>query len=197
LKLRVSYPGLAIPSTLNYSLNGAVKSLELTTDSLSVTVVGNFDVVNTTANVSFPSGGIWYDYLTGATITATGSPQSLLLSPGEYHVYLSKNLSGTGTGGNTGGSSGSFYVKVSPNPVVSTNSTIDYQLSQPGQASLMLANIRGQIIGSIDLGNQSAGPHDLPISQFPISLPLMANGYYVLKLMANGQSAHVAFLLVR
>ena len=46
LKLRNLYPGLANPaaSGLVYSLNGAVKSLQVSTDSLSVAVIGNFYV---------------------------------------------------------------------------------------------------------------------------------------------------------
>lgn len=202
LQLRAAYPGLAVPSSLNYSLTGPLKSMQLVSDSLSVTVIGNFDVVGSTGNVSFPSAGSWYDYLTGAAYTATGSPQSITLLPGEYHVYVNKKLSdtaktGTGTGGNAGGGSGSFFVKITPNPVVNDNHTIVYQLPQPGQASLVLANLRGQIVGSIDLGYQLAGSHTLSITQFHLSLPLLANGYYVLKLTANGQSTHAAFLLER
>ena len=56
-------------------------------------IVANFDVVlPATASVSFQSAGTWYDYLTGETITATGAAQILPLQPGEYHVYVNKNI---------------------------------------------------------------------------------------------------------
>ena len=66
--------------------------MELTSDSLSVTAMGNFDVVSTTGNLSFPSAGSWYNYLTGETYTATGNQESFTLSPGEYRVYVNKKL---------------------------------------------------------------------------------------------------------
>ncbi len=203
LQLRGSYPGLDVPSGLTYSLNGAFKSLQLSSDSLRVAVIGNFDVVSSTGNVSFPTAGRWYDYFTGKSIVATGSQQSFTMAPGEYHVYVSKSITdsvagggGPGTGGGTGGTGG-FGIGIYPNPVVNGEPTITYQLPQGGQVSLMMANYRGQIVGTIDLGNQTAGSHTLPVGQFPASLPLLANGYYVIKMMCNGQSAHVAFLLAR
>jgi hypothetical protein len=202
LQLRASYPGLAVPAGLNYSLTGAFKSLQLSSDSLKVAVIGNFDVVSSTGNIIFPTAGLWYDYFTGKSIMATGSSQSFTLAPGEYHVYTSKLLSdtvagGTGPGTGTGTGSGGLSIGIRPNPVVNSVPTIFYQLPQAGPASLMMANYRGQIVGTVDLGNQAAGSHTLSVGQFPASLPLLANGYYVLKLMSNGQSAHVAFLLAR
>lgn len=207
LHLRSTYPGLSTPSSINYSLNGAVKSLQISTDSLRVVVIGNFDVVNATGNVSFPTEAIWYDYFTGKAFAATGSAQSFTLAPGEYHVYTSKSLTDTvvttggggggGTGGGTppGGGSGTFGIGIYPNPVVNSNPTITYQLPQSGRVSVMVADVRGQVLGTLDLGDQAAGSHNLSVAQIPLSLPLMSNGYYVLKMMFNGQNAHVAFLL--
>jgi hypothetical protein len=205
LALRASYPGLAVPSGLTYSLNGAFKSLQASSDSLRVTVIGNFDIVSATGSVSFPTEGRWYDYFTGKSFIATGSAQSFTLAPGEYHVYVSKSITdsvaggggpGTGTGGGGPGPDG-FSISILPNPVTNSVPTITYQLPQAGRVSLMMANYQGQKVGAIDLGNQGAGSHTLSFGQFPASFPLLTNGYYVIKMMCNGQKAHVAFLLAR
>lgn len=205
LKLRALYPGLAVPSSVKSDLSGAFKSLQLTTDSLGVVVIGNFDVVTTTGNVSFPAAGTWYKYLsggsiaaTGGNVTATGSPQSFSLAPGEYRVYLNKNLVNTDTvpggGGNTPVSS--LAINVYPNPVVGSGSSVSYQLPESGNVSITVLNLMGQNLGTLGLGNQQPGRYTLSGGQLPFSFPSMSDGYYVLKIFCNGKSARVPFLVI-
>ncbi|HVW98805.1 MAG TPA: alpha-amylase family glycosyl hydrolase [Mucilaginibacter sp.] len=70
-----------------YSLAGAVKTIQLNGASNSVEAVGNFDVVSSTATVTFPSTGTWVDNFTGSTITVSSVNQTMTLAPGEYHLY--------------------------------------------------------------------------------------------------------------
>ena len=79
----------AVFSTLNfhYSLTGAFKTIQLIDPTADVEVLGNFDVVPTTATVTFPATGTWIDNLTGATYNVTSTSMSITLAPGEYHVY--------------------------------------------------------------------------------------------------------------
>ena len=79
--------------TYKYSLNGYVKSIQLSGSSNNVVVVGNFDVNSQTANVSFPVTGTWYDNISGSSINVTSASLSLTLAPGEYHVYSTTQLS--------------------------------------------------------------------------------------------------------
>ena len=81
-----------VTNNIAYDLVGAFKTLQVNSDSLKITVIGNFDVVNTTGSVTFQSAGTWYDYLSGGTRTATGGAESITLQPGEYHVYLNRNV---------------------------------------------------------------------------------------------------------
>lgn len=67
--------------------SGAFKWLRLNTPTAKLVVIGNFDVVNQTGSVTFPSSGIWYDYLNGTTFTATGGSQAFTLKPGEFRVF--------------------------------------------------------------------------------------------------------------
>lgn len=75
-----------------YSLGGAIKTIQLKDASANVEVVGNFDVVQQTDNISFPATGTWYDNISKATINVTSLPYSMTLQPGEYHVYSSVAL---------------------------------------------------------------------------------------------------------
>jgi len=86
----------AVFTTTNfkYSLSGAVKTIQLNgSDGTNVEVVGNFDVVAQTGNISFPTTGTWYDNITGTSIAVNGLSYSMQLAPGEYHLYSTKVLS--------------------------------------------------------------------------------------------------------
>ncbi|MEO8110285.1 MAG: alpha-amylase family glycosyl hydrolase [Ginsengibacter sp.] len=93
IKLRFNnlYKNLFTSNTIQQDFTGAFKTLKLSQGGASIVVIGNFDVVPQTSSVTFQNAGIWYDYLNGTTITATGAPQSFTLQPGEYHVYLNMN----------------------------------------------------------------------------------------------------------
>jgi hypothetical protein len=85
-------------NAIGYNLAGAWKWLQVTTDSLKICVIGNFDVNSQTGNVTFQTAGTWYTYVAGgtqfpATINATGASQSILLAPGEYYVFLNRDVS--------------------------------------------------------------------------------------------------------
>jgi hypothetical protein len=87
-------------SSIGYNLGGAFKWLQVTTDSLKICVIGNFDVVTQTGSVTFQNAGAWYPYVKGGTqfdanpsITATGGSQSFTLAAGEYYVFLNRDVS--------------------------------------------------------------------------------------------------------
>ena len=90
LRNNPTYAPLFTSTNITYSLGGLVKWLKITQGSVSMLVVGNFDVVSQNAAVVFPFGGIWYDYFNTGTITATGASQNIVLAPGTYRVYLNQ-----------------------------------------------------------------------------------------------------------
>jgi 1,4-alpha-glucan branching enzyme len=93
LRYNPLYKDAFVSNATSQSLSGPFKWIQLTSTPSKVVVMGNFDVNSQTSTLTFPSPGTWFDYLNGTTITATGSAQSFTLSPGEYHVYLSLNVS--------------------------------------------------------------------------------------------------------
>ncbi|TAH02392.1 MAG: 1,4-alpha-glucan-branching protein [Sphingobacteriales bacterium] len=76
-------------SNIQHSLNGAVKTITLKSADNNVVVVGNFDVVDRTANIEFPQNGQWIDFVSGSVINVSGT-LSKTLAPGQYYIYSSK-----------------------------------------------------------------------------------------------------------
>lgn len=78
-------------NNIDYDLSGAFKWIKITSASLRICIIGNFDVAPVTGSVAFQTPGTWYNYLGGGTFTATGSFQSITLQPGEFYVYLDRD----------------------------------------------------------------------------------------------------------
>jgi hypothetical protein len=79
-------------SNVTYDLDGAFKWMKISSGPLNIVVIGNFDVTYASGSVAFQSAGRWYNYLQGGTKTATGASESITLKPGEYYVYVDKNV---------------------------------------------------------------------------------------------------------
>jgi 1,4-alpha-glucan branching enzyme len=78
---------------ITQDVSGAVKWIKVSSgDTAHLLVVGNFDINQQSASITFQTPGTWFDYLENTTLSATGSAQSITLRPGEYHVYVSRNL---------------------------------------------------------------------------------------------------------
>ncbi len=91
-KVRNAYPSTFYnANSTTYNTSGAVKFMSVYSSAFQVVVYGNFDVVQQTGSVSFPSTGTWYNLFTGASINVTTtSYQNVTLSPGEYYVYVNQ-----------------------------------------------------------------------------------------------------------
>ncbi|CAN5311292.1 hypothetical protein BH09BAC2_BH09BAC2_05670 [soil metagenome] len=92
LRKNPAYTDLFASATqIDRDLSGNIKWLRIVKNAAAIVVVGNFDVAQQTGFITFPSSGVWYDYLNGGTYNATGGAQSFTLQPGEYHVYVNQN----------------------------------------------------------------------------------------------------------
>ena len=198
LKLRADYPQLAVPATFNASLTGAVKTVIAVTDSLSVAMIGNFDVITSSGSLTFPTAGTWFNYFTGEPFSATGSAQSFSLNPGEYRVYVSKNLTGTVTTAtnDVNYSRNPFGIRVYPNPVANGQAVVEYELPVYGKTALSILNLTGQCLATAELGGQPAGKYSLSMSQLPLGIAGLADGYYILRIVSRQQSSQAPFLIL-
>lgn len=162
LKLRFHplYKNGFLTDRVTHSLGSAFKWIQVTTDTSNLCLVGNFGVAVESGQVSFQNAGTWYDYLTGATFTATGGPQNITLQPGEYHLYLNRNVTNTVTTPvpNIPGAPKGFVVRIYPNPVT-RDAIIEIENMETGAASLELFDMKGRRLKQIGLGLLPRGNH--------------------------------------
>ncbi len=82
-------------SSTNFDLNGTglTKSILLKHTDGDVLIVGNFDLVEKSFNVTFSQTGTWYEYFTGAEKSInTNTVQNITLKPGAYKLYSTVKL---------------------------------------------------------------------------------------------------------
>ena len=188
LKLTPNYLSTFTTSNSSYDMLSNVKWLKLTTDSLNIVVIGNFDVAAASANISFPNAGTWYSYLTGTTRSATGAIETINLQPGEYYVYTNKDVKNTvATAINpTSPISLNMQMNIAPNPV-HHNAIISYDLPESGQVAINMLSMNGNKINVIYKGYQAKGIHAVSLNNSFSTIGTATNGMYIVQLLVNGK----------
>ncbi len=177
--------------TLNYNetdLNeGYFKAFHIKDNDLSVTILSNFDVVAGDIVPNFQNTGKWYNYLAGDSITVANVSAPIRLLPGEYRIYTSKKLAAPPAG----------YIRFSPtatqdfaeeanaftvypNPTLSGNAFVGYNLRKGGTVQWTVFNAFGQQVVVSSVKNLMAGSYQDDLKQ---KLP---QGVYFVKLSVNG-----------
>lgn len=176
-------PNLALGTNLGSNL---VKTIVVDHVDLKYVVVANFDVVQQTPTVTFPSNGTFFDYTNGGTITVSGNQQAVTLQPGQYKVYINQNISG-GIVTNIRdvvASNADFRLAVYPNPVRHT-ATVKYELPKSGNVSVQLMNIQGQVLATKNLGFQLKGLQVFELDRTVIAGSSLTAGQYVLQVRVD------------
>jgi 1,4-alpha-glucan branching enzyme len=191
LRFHSLYKDVFITNQVSENLTGGFKILQVDTDTSKICVIGNFDVIPQTADVTFQSAGTWYDYFDGSTLNATGLPQSVMLQPGEYHVYLNRNVvSNIVTPVSAINSTESnLFVRMLPNPVLQ-NAVINIATPIAGNVQIDLLNIHGQKVSNIYSGFLSKGDHTINLTKK--NLPA---GVYMLKVNSKISSGAIKFVV--
>lgn len=176
--------------SVNKDLSGNIKWMSVYSDSLQVMVYGNFDVVQQTGGISFPSTGTWYNLFTGATKTVTTTAlQNVTLLPGEYYVFTNRNVSSFITSKQPepiafetmkpeDKTSGLY--KLYPNPATGSTGTSLYLLKNCNNLNVALTDLSGKALYNISKnGNLLAG------QKLNIPLHNLSKGVYVLKIQTD------------
>jgi 1,4-alpha-glucan branching enzyme len=181
--------------TLDRSLADAFKWMKLrsATDSSQLVVIGNFDVNAQSSTFTFPTAGTWYDYLNGSTITATSGAQSITLQPGEFHIYLNRNLTNAVTTPviDINALGNALQLFVYPNPV-EENSIMEMFIPEKGTVNAELWNAQGQKLVTIFAGTLTKGKHSIPFSSKTSNIPA---GIYLLKLQTKSKIKTIKVVL--
>ena len=195
LRMNPSFISTFTQKQFNSDFSGAVKTLSINDDSLKVVVVGNFDLSAKTVTVNFPATGTWYSYLTKTSINVSAASASVTLQPGEYHVYLNKDLSNTlVTSVFTPSSTimtGEF--KLYPNPV-KNGSILKYELKKAGEVYIEIQDINGSKISKLYSGIKPVGKHELVFNQPIINQLNGKNGPFLLMIRTSSEQKTIKFI---
>jgi hypothetical protein len=194
MKLRKDYANTFISGNIDYNLTGAFKTFQVTHADLSITVVGNFDVNAVAGSVTFTNAGTWYNFLTGETITATGTAQTINLAPGEYRYYVNKNLTGTTPTGVQDIQQNNLLFKMKVFPSPGKANTIQFDVPEKGNVLLELVNVYGQSVSTLSLGLKPQGSYKISMSTFA-GIAAMKPGVYFLRLTLDRKSGYSKFMM--
>jgi len=83
------------PESFDYNLSGQVRWYRLSRSGNHVFAVGNFGITSTTANVTLPETGKWFEFFTQDSIEVETAAHSFSMQPGEYRLYSTRKLAKT------------------------------------------------------------------------------------------------------
>lgn len=199
ITLRQQVAAITAPTSFSQNLSGPVKTINVANADLAVVAFGNFDVVASTATITFPKRGTWYNYLTGDKLVVTNPRTTLTLQPGQYGVYTSEKIkvptknqalnSASSVLATTTAQAAHFQLSLAPNPASGT-ATVTYSLPTATTATVAIQNLLGQTVRQVAPVRQEAGAQAQNIS-----LQGLAAGVYLVKLQA-GEQTQTARLLV-
>ena len=157
-------------STSQYTLDvrNNIKRIWLEHETMDVTVLGNFDVLNLDVIPDFTRPGMWYEFFTGDSLNVTDPLAALTFKAGEYRLYTTTRLPKpyfTGIDENIlQGKLQNQHVFVYPNPSAGQFNFL-VQLSQPTNVMVSVFNIFGELVMEHTLGLLTQG-----ISNFMLDL---------------------------
>ena len=150
-------------SNVSLSVSTSNKRINISHDSMNVSIMGNFGVITSDINPGFQHAGMWYDYFFGDSINVTNTNDYINLKPGEFHIYTDKKLESPEPG--IIDSVKKDFAEVPqqfklfqnyPNPFNPTT-IIHYELSNETKVSLEIYNIQGKKIKTLVQAKVSAG----------------------------------------
>jgi 1,4-alpha-glucan branching enzyme len=190
ISLRQAHP---VFQSLNYTASdlkaGYLKAYHIQDNDMSVTVLGNFNVVAEDIVPAFQKTGDWYSYLTGDLTNVTDVNKPIRLLPGEYRIYTSKKMPVPPAGFARFSTSLKEFseqvntFEVYPNPTTSNTTYIGFNLKNNGMVQWEAFNLLGQKVAGTTPQYKTAGSHQEALNQ---KLP---SGQYLIKLTVNGYSA--------
>lgn len=104
-------------ANITHDMGGLIKSIVMDEADLKMVVMGNFDVVDGSKAITFPTDEWYFNYLGKDSIRGNTTPKQITLKQGEYKVYLNKKVFNPSLTLSTGTiTPGDLDFKVYPNP---------------------------------------------------------------------------------
>lgn len=190
IKLRTEYDAF---ETQDYSLSltGPVKSIHLNHESMNVTIIGNFDVVERSINPYFQNTGTWYDYFSGSSIEVSDPQAMVTLKPGEFHIYTTTALPSPGEDILSSIKDGYIAAETFelmqnyPNPF-NPSTVISYSVPEASVVTLKIYNLLGEEVKALVNSEQQPGVYNVRWNGVNNSGTAVSSGIYFYKIEISG-----------
>lgn len=190
IKLKEKYPVFK-NGTVMMSLADTLKRIVLIGSSMSVDIIGNFGVKQSSINPNFPYSGNWYDYFSGDTLNVVNSQNLISLAPGEFHVYTTKKLPTPPGDIISGISSNSIpgakdfkLLQNYPNPFNPTTRIV-YAIPKSSFVKLKIYDILGRVVKTLVNRKEEAGKYSITWNGDDESGSKVSSGVYFCKIEAG------------
>lgn len=196
LRTNPSYEQAFLSSTGGFIASSSFKQMVINDATLRINYVANFDVVATTQNVQFPTNGLWFDALKDTFITVSGNAHSITFQPGDYYVFVDKNVNSIPTSiFNIGYNLVDLDINIHPNPL-QQSSYIKYNLPENGNVNIMVLDISGRLISNLFKGYRTKGQQVLTIDKNKLMATQLTGGTYLLQIDINGKKQTKKFTIM-
>ena len=178
IKLKTDYD-LTKTTTYSHSLAEGKKYIRLSTDDLNAIVVGNFEIGSRSVAPGFQHQGWWYDYITGDSINVENQLMNIILTAGEYRVYLDQKLGDPVI--ISGVEDPEFVVEdylLYPNPV-STDLNFSITLTEAQELEVSIMDANGRLVRTENV-NLGVGKRDIHFD-----LTDVINGLYFISIKGD------------
>jgi len=188
---------------VSHSLSSAIKRLNLSTDTLKVTVIGNFDVKVGSVVPQFQNTGWWYDYFSGDSIYVSDVNAPISLVAGEFHLYSTKKLGSPEEGilvdiDETTDNLIETYglTQNYPNPF-NPSTTFKYQVPEETKVVINVYNLVGQVVKTLVNKTQQRGSYTVVWNGTNSYEQKVASGVYFYQLRAGKYAETKKMLLIK
>ena len=194
IKLHTTFPTFySNDSKVEMDVRGSLKQINLRHAEMNAVIIGNFDVTSAVIVPQFNHNRIWYDYLSGDSLTVI--PSSILLQPGEFHIYTDLNARKLIAQG--GERVKDFLLEQNfPNPF-NSGTTILYKLPAATPVTLDIYNTAGRHVARLINRIQPAGSHTVIWNGFNDRGKQVASGLYIYRLQCRNYIETRKMLLIR
>jgi len=184
---------------ISTSLSGYAKRIKLEDSLMAVTIVGDFHVTQQSIAPQFQRSGMWYDFFSGDSFYVLNKDTTIILEPGEFHIFTTKKLPSPGKDLLTAvklnsNSKSKFTFRLEqnfPNPFNPTTS-ISYYLPKTSMVVLKVYNVLGKLVRTIVNKEQKAGVHNVKFNASNL-----ASGIYFYSITAGEFHSTKKMLLIK
>ena len=171
---------------------GALKYVHLSSDDGPAAIIGNFGVTSATVTNPFPGAGTYYDYFSGEMVEVLDPRAGIELAPGEYRVYLSRDIARNGgrlTSANDAAVQALAFT-VHPNPTTD-KLHVSFSLQRGARVEVTVVDLVGRTVLRVFDGDLSPGTQRLVTD-----LQTMPAGTYFVRL-SSAEGVAVRPVIVR